>query len=194
MLETESHGVIESGFFATFTQFARLGEYTLATRHLCELVQHLAEHPDIREAKILGYDLDKFWQREGDHTQEIMQMVREAEQSYLPELHCDEMERQLEREQGEVPLEDEIDLHDEGRMIPAKVGNDGSSITIGKYRISALHFGRMAVYLARGGIMGWMNEQKPEFAEPTLQAIKESRNPLYTQAQQELNSRPPSTK
>ena len=185
MVETESHGEVESGFYSTFTQFARLGEYAFSTRHFCELVQYFAKNPQISKAQILGYDLDKFWEREEDHMQEITRMIIEAGQSYLPELQKSDTE-QLERHRGEVCAEDEVDLYDEGRMVPVDVADDESAITIGEYRIPALHFGRMAVYLAMGGFMGWMNEQKPEFAEPTIEAIKGSERELYRELRDEL--------
>ncbi len=186
ILETESHGEVESGFYSAFTQFARLGKHTFATRHLCELVQHLAKNPNVRKAQVLGYNLDKFWQRQGDYTRELMQMVVEAEQSYLPELQRFEMERQLERQQGEISVEDDINLHNEGRMIPVRVADDERSIILGDYRVSALHFSRMATYLAKGGFMGWMNSQNPEFAEPTIEAIRNSRRELYREIREEL--------
>ncbi len=186
LLKTESHGEVESGFYSTFTQFARLGEHTFATRHLCELVQHLAENPHVHKTKILGYNLDKFWQRQGEHVQELIQMTLEAEQSYLPELQRFDIDRRLESQQGEISVEDDVDLYNHGRMIPVRVTDDERLITIGDYRVSVLHFGRMAVYLANGGFLGWMNGQKPEFVEPTIDAIKNSRRELYREIREEL--------
>lgn len=135
ILKTESHGEVESGFYSTFTQFARLGEYTFATRHLCEFARHIAEKPNIKDGRILGYDLDKFWQRVDNHMEELTQIISEAEQSYLPELHKFEIDRELERQQGEISLEDEVDLYDEGRMIQIKITNDDSYVDIGKYKV-----------------------------------------------------------
>jgi len=71
-------------------------------------------------------------------------------------------------------------------MIPVRVIDNERSITLGDYRVSALHFGRMATYLANGGFIGWMNGQKPEFAEPTIEAIKNSRRELYREIREEL--------
>lgn len=186
ILKTESHGEVESGFYGAFTQFTRLGEYTFATRHFCELAQHIAERSNIKGGKILGYNLDKFWQKRSDYMGELIQMIIEAEESYLPELQKYEMDKKLEREQGEISLEDEVDLYDEGRMIPVIVSNNESYINIGKYKISGLHFGRMAVYLANGGFIGWINEQKPEFAEATIEAIRNSKRGLYKEVRKEL--------
>ncbi|MDP1695682.1 MAG: hypothetical protein Q8L29_02090 [archaeon] len=185
ILETESHGEVESGFFSTFTQFARLGEHTFATRHLCELIQHLAKNPRLHRTQILSYDLDKFWQRQEDYAQEILQIISEAEQSYLPELHRLDMKRQLERQQGEISIEDDINLYNDGKMIPIRILSDEKFITLGDYKVAALHFGRMAVYFARGGFLGWSDGQKPEFAKPTIDAIKNSRRELYREIRKE---------
>ena len=53
---------------------------------MCELVQYLANNHQVRKTQILSYDLDKFWQRQGEHVQELIQIILEAEQAYLPEL------------------------------------------------------------------------------------------------------------
>jgi hypothetical protein len=185
-VETESHGTVESGFYCSFVQFVRLGEYAFATRHLCELVQHLAEHPNMRGGRIRTYDLDRFYERFDEHIQEFVQTLEEAQQSWLPELQRTDMDRRMENEQGEISLEDEVDLYDEGKLLPVKVSEDGSMITIGQYTISALHFGIMAVYVARGGFIGWLNGKKPEFAEAALEAIKRSENPLYKDARKRV--------
>jgi hypothetical protein len=65
-------------------------------------------------------------------------------------------------------------------------GGGGGKDGVGSYRISAIHFGRMAIYLAKGGLFGWIKERKPEFSEPTIQAIRESRNPLYKEIKRSL--------
>jgi hypothetical protein len=188
LLETQSHGEVESGFFSTFTQFARLDKHTFATRHFCELAQSLAENPQVRKAQLLSYNLDKFWQRQKEHVDEFTQVLMEAEQSYLPELQKFDMDRQLKGKQGQISIEDEVNMYDEGRMIPVIVTDDEKLISIGDYKIAALHFGRMAVYLAHGGFLGWMDGQKPEFAEPTIEAIKLSNRKLYRQVREELSA------
>ena len=63
LLKTESHGVVEAGFYAAFVAFTRLGEYSFATGHLCDIVRYFAENGSAKEAKILGYDLNTFWER-----------------------------------------------------------------------------------------------------------------------------------
>jgi hypothetical protein len=186
MLRTESHGTVEAGFFSVFTQFSRLGEYAFATSHLCKLVQQFAQHPAVREGRVLGYDLDKFWQRQTEYFQELLEMVSrqvmlaDAMGHYPSELpYTESDQRRMEQAQGEVLLEDEVDIYNEGKIVPVKISQDGHAITIGDYRIFAIHFARMAVYLARGGLFGWMKDRKPDFSEPTLQAIRTSKNPLF---------------
>lgn len=193
VLQTESHGQVEAGFYSVFTQFSRLGDYTFATRHLCKLVQKLAQYPTIKQGRILGYDADKFWQRRDEYFHEVVHILIEqmiladAEGNYLSELHYSESnEEKLGKLQWEIPLEDEVDMYDEGRIVPVHISKEGDAIAIGEYQLSAINFGRMAVYLAKGGIFGWMKGRKPEFSEPTIQAIKESKNPLYSEIRQLL--------
>jgi len=164
MLRTKSHGIVKAGFHSTFTQFVSLGEYAFATRQLCELVQNFARNPQVREEQVPSYDLDKFWQKQED---------------YHLKLHPQE-------QQGEISVEEEIDLHREGRMIPIRVSDDERSITLGDYRVDALEFGRMAYYLSIAGCMGWMNGKKPKFAESTIEAIKNSGRELYQEIRKEL--------
>ena len=71
-------------------------------------------------------------------------------------------------------------------MIPVIVTDDEKAISIGEYKISALHFGGMAVYLANGGFMGWENDKKPEFAEPTFSTIKNSKRGLFEEISKKL--------
>ena len=95
MLETESHGEIESGFFGPFTQFARLGDYTFATRHLCELVEYLADNPKVHQSQILGYPIDKFWQGEEENEQKFIEMIFQAEQPCSLELLIPNIEKEV---------------------------------------------------------------------------------------------------
>ena len=74
-VETISHGHIESGFFSAFTGFVRLGEYSFATRHLCEFAQYIAEHSRFEQTRVLSYDLDKYWERCNGGLSEICQLV-----------------------------------------------------------------------------------------------------------------------
>jgi hypothetical protein len=186
-LRTDSHGTVDAGFFSIFTQFSRLGEYTFATRHLCDLARYLAENDTILKTRILGYNLDKFWKRSDDYMQEISQILVEAEQPWVPEeLRNFYIDKHLENTQGEVPLEDAFDLNNEGRMIEIKVGDEEESIEIGRYKISALEFGRMSIYLAEGGWVGWINDKEPTFAKPTIEAIKGSKRKFYMEIRNEL--------
>lgn len=88
--------------------------------------------------------------------------------------------------QGKISLEDEFDMNGEGRMAQVEVSEDSGTIKIGQYVISAEHFSIFASYLAGGGFMGWLDFQVPEFAESALNAMKQSKNPLYKAIQQEL--------
>lgn len=87
LLETESHGIVEAGFYAAFMQFARLGEYTFATRHFCETIQYLAENNELTETTLLGYNLDTFSAGSSKYHQKIFKLLLEqAGKSITPAL------------------------------------------------------------------------------------------------------------
>ena len=67
-----------------------------------------------------------------------------------------------------------------------KVEDDFSSITIGQYKISALHFGDFVYYVARGGFMGWFNQVMPSYAKETMKALKDTDNELFKYIRKEL--------
>ena len=104
----------------------------------------------------------------------------------LSELQKADMERKPEKRLDEILLEDEVDLYNEGIMIEVRVSDDESYIEIGKYKISAFNFGDMIMHLANGGFMGFMDDQKPEFGEPILEAIKNSKRRLYKEIHKKL--------
>lgn len=106
LLKTESHGVVEAGFHAAFMVFARLGEYSFATRHLCEVVQYFAENNSEKETALIGYDLSTFWERSQKYQQKILQtLLEQAQQSTLPALKKANLEKKLEQWQTEFQLE-----------------------------------------------------------------------------------------
>ena len=188
ILKTESHGEVESGFYAAFMQFARLGEYTFATRHLCEAIQYLAENNKTLETKLLGYDPDKFWTGSTAYHQKIARLILEqAGQSTLPASKEAGLKKQLEQWQTEIHIKDgEDDVYSPGRIIPVTVIKEEQSILIGDYQISSVHFGRMSRYLANGGLFGWGNP--PQFAEITMKAIQNSSRELYRSIREEIKA------
>ena len=95
-------------------------------------------------------------------------------------------QRQVKERGVEVSLDDVFDLNNEVMHVPITVSKDSRSINIGEYKISSFYFGRFASYLARGGIMGWEEDNVPDFSERTSKAIKESKNPLYQEIQKRL--------
>jgi len=182
-LETEAHGTIASGFSGAFTQFIRMGEYAFTTVHFCHLTKNLASHPDARAGIILAYDERKFWERGNEYISKLLLML--SAKQYLPKFHRAEIDRQLTQDQGKISIDDDVDMHDEGQFIPVQV-HDDRTISIGQYRISSHRFGTFAFYVAHGGLFGWQDGQKPDFAESTMEAIKGSKNPLFEEIQKEL--------
>ena len=180
LLETESHGIVESGFRGA-VQFIRLGEYVFATKHICELTQQLAKNPAIKEGQIISYKEEKYLEKRNEHLSKIFEMCDEEENGTKSKL-----EKEIEQEQGNISLEEDLDLNDEAEKIFLKVEDDFSSITIGQYKISALHFGDFVYYVARGGFMGWFNQVMPSYAKETMKALKDTDNELFKYIRKEL--------
>ncbi len=184
VVKTKSHGEIEAGFYSIFTKLTRLGKYTFEVKDLCDLAQYLANNPETKELQISGYHTDKFWEMEKRYIESFGELLSNSEdinKSVLSELS----DIFFKQNQGKISLEERADLMTERRAIPVKIGEDRDSLKIGEYELEDIHFGRMIHYLARGGFVGWSRD-KPSFAEPTLSALKESKNPLYKKLQEEL--------
>ena len=186
LLPTLSHGEIEAGFFATFTQFTRLGRYCFLTKHMCDLARGFADNPSSFRGRILGYPLEKFEQRFEDHLSGLLQILSEADEYSSPgAVHLDQ-DLQVQALQQEVPLEDEIDIRNEAQPLRVEVLTPGKEIIIGEYSLSSLEFGGMALYLANGGHLGWDPRNVPPFAVDLRAAIRSSLNPLYQSIQREM--------
>ncbi|HLD02874.1 MAG TPA: hypothetical protein VJC07_04200 [Candidatus Nanoarchaeia archaeon] len=149
---------VASGFFASFTQFSRIGKYTVTTMHLCELIRDIASTPDLTRAQIMAYDSEKF---EEGLARYLDAMMRNPEDAPLFE--------------GRASLEDELDLHDEGHLLPITLSK--TSAHFGDYAIEAGYFTDFSVYIARGGWLGW--KHPPEYATSAKKALDESKHPIY---------------
>jgi hypothetical protein len=56
IIKTKSHGEIDGGFSASFTESVGFGEYDFPTRNLCDLIRYLSDHPEIRRARLATQD------------------------------------------------------------------------------------------------------------------------------------------
>lgn len=189
IIETESLGNIESGFYSGFVEFIRIGKYAAPTEHFCGLVRSLADNPEIKKGKFLVYPESKFLERFSDSIADLVKQVTK-EPSWLSGLENWKDPQQ----QGRVRLEDEVDMLNERYSIPVDISSDGKKIDFGEYSIISIHFARFAWYVAKGGIVGWIEGGEPDYADQTIKAIRDSRNPLFTELQKEIlttkNERP----
>jgi hypothetical protein len=80
---------------------------------------------------------------------------------------------------GEISIEDDLNLSDRGVYLRIKISENHDSIQIGKYDIAADHFAILSYYVAKGGLLGFLDEDKPDFARLALKEIRNSKNPLY---------------
>ena len=180
VLKTESHGEVDSGFFSAFTKLARIGDYAFETKDICELTRFLANNPKLKELKIHAYPVDNFWKIEDKYLNSF---------ANLKDYSSKGIDAHIEKNQGKLSLEDKTDVISDGMTIPVKI--ERNAIRIGKYLVENFHFGLMAIYLANGGWLGWLdNRDKPDFAEPTIQAIKKSNSRVFRKAKRHFEFTP----
>lgn len=178
VLRTKSHGDVDSGFFSGFTKLARIGDYAFETKDLCELAQILANNCQLKELKIHAYPVDSFFRMRDKYMNSFASLKSYSSKS---------IDAYIEENQGKLSLEDKTDIIGNGITISIKM--ERNAIRIGKYLVRNFHFGLMACYLANGGWLGWLdNKDKPDFAEPTVSAIKKSKNKFYKRLKRFLNS------
>ena len=175
VLKTQSHGEIDSGFCSFFTGFIRIGELSTPTRHFCELNQVLAGNKDVKEVKLLTYDLETYGERWSEALDDILSNFYTAEYN-IPEIEQYNRGKQSEA-QGEVSVEDETDIFDKGKIITVKLSD--RLISIDDYRLTHKEFSYFSYYVAGGGFIGWIDEKYPEFALATLRSMRGSGNKLY---------------
>ena len=175
---TESHGEVESGFYAVFTQFCRLGDYSFTTREFCDFLCYIADNPEVREARIKSYDLGKFQQRLEEHRRYLVDVMSNVECEH-------EIEKGICAVQGEAPADDMTDLSGETETLNIQINSGCDRINIGDYELSAEHFGGMSFYIARGGVCGGV-EPAPEFAVITMNSIRTSKHGIYRKLQKDL--------
>ncbi|PIN89225.1 hypothetical protein COU57_06315 [Candidatus Pacearchaeota archaeon CG10_big_fil_rev_8_21_14_0_10_32_14] len=179
-LGTLSHGEIDSGFYAQFTSFVRIGKYSTPTRHLCEIVEKFAAHPEIHETYLLVYPEEKFWNQEREQRDEALQTTlttlreeQREENDFIP------LMLESFRKQGEVGVIEEYNLDGEGISVPLRIWGDESGVVIGEYEIASEEFKSFVTYVARGGLFGWLEQCIPDYSEPTLNAIRNSKRKLF---------------
>jgi len=181
VLGTKSHGEVEAGFPGPFDEFVRLGEYSFTTRSFCKLAQQIAEKPSEKIVGILGFtDEDGFWERVDDNLTHYIPLIIEAGK-HAPNDQQSYIDRKI--EQRRKKPEASPDLLSREVLIPVRISDDKSSISIGEYEIPKEEFSYMALCVADGVFIGQRGGRKPEFAKQTLRAIRGSRSSFYKSLQ-----------
>lgn len=163
VIRTKSHGVIEGGYFAAFTQFVRFGDYSTPTSRMCRLAARFAENAEKRSDSLLVYLDDIF-------TERLDEYVMRLQQAANPQEFLD-----LQREH-KIPAEDEFDVFGEGVDIPVNVNCDEANV--GVYTLSPQELAGFLHYVARGGFLGW-HGNSPDYATHAMEAMRNSKNPLF---------------
>lgn len=185
-LNTESHGHIDAGFYSVFVRFARLGDHCFPTEYFCSFVKKLAQNPEIKKCVFFVYPESKFWDKNAEYIDELVdKFLEKSSQSdgsdgWLPELENWKGEKKeiVDHDQGKVRLEDELDIENGLYKIHFEVSDDKKYVNFGEYKMTADEFAIFSFYIAEGGWFGW--KVKPDYAEPTINAIKNSAHPLFS--------------
>jgi len=179
-LKTKSHGEITAGFTTPQIGMITLGKYAFTTKYFCEFIQNLADNSDLREGAISAYGLEKLLEETNKDLLDFYAKADEAINTNKPKKSV--VIREIGQSQKKLLTSDKYDQSHEATMLIVKISEDARSITIGEYEIAALEFMLMADHVANGGWLGWRSI-KPEFAEPTVKKMRESKNPLFAEYQ-----------
>lgn len=149
---TLSHGEIESGFFASFTDMVRLGGYCFYTKDVCEAITSLAKDPEERYMEMHAYMPDRYYKEMDDWT--------------LEKLLLRDMPRNNESA-GAFPL-------------AFLISKKADTVQVAEYAIEADHFAVFLDYVAHGGFSREWNEKSgPEYARTACAALEKTRHPIF---------------
>ena len=183
MLYTESHGDIETGFYASFMQLSRFGRYVFPTKSLIDLFRQLAKKPEARSAQLLTYTLEDFWERDTDYVSMLQAQLRSEPvdtgntNETIDSLVIKSVNEGAERDSLELPIR--------GEVVGIVISSGGETVQVGDYVVSREHFGRFAWYVANGGLFGW--KEVPDFAKGAKRDLRYARHPIYKTLKQELS-------
>lgn len=178
IIRTKSHGDVQSGFVAIFTGLVRVGDICIPTKHFCEATRFVAEHPDTTSIKVMSYSAAKFETLLERQALDFMRSIERMEASNILQLmgprmaefdlsqHFVEQQKQGLSMEGWTPLKIEID-------------NTKAEVKAGEYVIGFDEFAEFSLYVVKGGFVGWMNQQFPDYASEAHEAIKSSKNELF---------------
>jgi hypothetical protein len=154
-------------------KLSRVGKYTFETKDLCSLAQNLAENPGLKEARIFGYNADKFWGMEKKYNFAFMQ----KRINFL--LNKNNEIADFVRKNHQLSVEDKMKLIEDKIEIPVEIHRFKGFLDIGDYEIENSHFVSMIYYILGGGYNGWA-EETPDFVKSAFIAVRLSKNPLYS--------------
>jgi len=172
VLITKSGEELDSGFYEAFMKLSRIGKYSFETKDLCSLAQNLAENPELKKARLFGYDTERVWELERRYNS--LFMLKRV--SSIIEKNTDELDDFIQQNR-ELSAEEKIEIMKDKIDVPVEVHRLEKFVKIGEYEIENFHFVSMICYILRGGFNGW--RQTPDFAKSALVAMQLSKNPLY---------------
>jgi hypothetical protein len=169
-IETQSHRIVDGGFFGAFTCGFRFGEYAFPTQSMHHMFSYFANKPESFRVNLVSFGEDAFWSSQNSYLNEIASTFIDLEEERLDKF--------LDRTQGRFDIDQ---IRSDLRSIPIRISKDESEVSFGKYLINRAGFSGIVQYSIHGGWFGWNNGNYPKSATQALEAIKHSKRPVYSQ-------------
>src|SRR3989338_1658633 len=177
-------GEIETGFCAGYMAEVCIGDYTVPTTDLCQLLGMFADDPSARRGKLWMGNRREYTGRMNDHLVSWTSHLLAAFESGSLE-HLSTVKTQLAAKQGAMSGTGWMEFAGGSNPIEVVVDDAAWVVCVGKHKIPTVEFREFARYIANGGLLGWANRQTPPFAQGIAGRIKQSRNPAYAIAASE---------
>ena len=190
---TASHGEIKAGPRGVTKSFWTVGDYSIGTKHLCELARDFATNPTSLKGLIITYPE---WLPE-KRNRKILENVQSGgnlgeiirESRLNNNLLCISTKDILKSackdaikegyNEGYLFLEDDINSHSIGNYTQVLLDHAKEELSLGKYAgIPYNSFSGLIKFISQGGANGWFYEM-PNFAKQAQIEIMYSKNPLY---------------
>ncbi len=191
---TASHGEIHAESRGVTKSFWDIGDYSIATKHLCELARDFAENPNSLKGLIIIYPTYLPEKRKGEMLKNISdrevglnKIIEEARlNKTLSIINIRDILNSACRDaikagynEGYLSLEDDINSHSIGKHTTVLLDHTKEELSLGEYRgIPYSSFSGLIKFISQGGEMGWFYEM-PDFAKQSQIGISYSKNPLY---------------
>ena len=178
VLQTLSHGNLESGFLMSYTSMLRIGDHAMSTRHFCEATKFIADNPQVKEIKLMCCKLADFESKFDEHitgyTGQIFSLLNQGRGPAT-----DQKRIQFELSAWKMAEQDKEITVSGWEGLTLQINPAAKEVKAGEYVIGFDQFAFFSWYIIRGGWFGWPEKSYPDYATEALRSINGSENELY---------------